>query len=275
MTEPPNRDMQRRPEKFKGFPRIGNEHTGYDVARIKREYLEHKMVEWADYCEARGYNPEASSNLAWRPWVREKKYRAACQAMAVELEKQTTNLGPNLMLAKIKAVKNVPEAASVMFQLVQFAIRIHHMEALQDEKVLKQVAHGERPFNSKDLKFSIDAQGLLFLSSALKQTSELLHKSLGIDPNGGMTPDRWQSLAESELAQIEGSAEVAKQTEDTPVTVEVIGGGKSMKEAMAAAFEKWMDKPGAADPLVAQSPSLPPEGDEALEENDVHDGSDE
>lgn len=255
---PPSTELQKRKPKFKGFPRVGANGSSYDMARIKREYLDHAAVEWTDYCRARGYNPDAL--IPWRPWIREKKYRASCQLMAVELEKHSASLGPNLLLQKIKAVKYVPEAAAVMFQLVQHALRIHQAEAKQDEKILKQVATDGRQLVARDLHFSLDPGGILALSAALKQTSELLYKSLGIDPSSEMTPDRWQSLAETELAQIEGSTELLSEAEKSPVTIEVIG-APSVKDAMSQAFDKWMDKPGSAEPLIAGLPP-PPDGAE-------------
>jgi hypothetical protein len=258
-------------KRFRGFPKNRNENiAGYDVARVKREFLAAPELEWAEYCQSQNYNP-GLNHLPWRSWVREKKYRKAFNDVRADIEREGASVGPRLLLQQVRAVKAVPETASAMLSLIQHSIRIHLDEAKADEPHLKALREQGIPLPPA-MRFTLDPAGCAYLASALKQTSELLHKSLGIDTTVGMTPERWAQLVEQEVGKIDGTQELVTQGSKNPVSVEVMG-ATSMRDAVGDAFQKWMDKPGAEEAMHAGVPSqnLPPEGEvDAEPEADAH-----
>lgn len=263
---PPSNPPRRR--KHKGFPRKKRPSGAfdYDHVRIRTEFFDASEMEWADYCAARDYNPSLNF-FPWRSWVREKKYRRAFNDVKADIEREGSALGPRLLLQQVRAVRNVPETAAVMLQLIQHSIRIHLDEAKHDEPHLKALREQGIPIPPAKLRFSLDPSGAAMLASALKATSELLHKSLGIDTSIGMTPERWAQMVETEVGKIDGTLDSVTQGSKNPVTVEIMG-TMGLKEALKDAFEKWMDKPGTADSLEMGEP-LPAEPAEQPTEHDA------
>lgn len=262
----PTVPQPRRHKRFRGFPKKGGNSSGYDTAAIKAEYLASDAQDWYAFCEARRYNAKALI-LPWRAWTREKRYREAFKAVADELEKEGIPLGPQLLLRRVRAVKAIPETATALMQLIQHSIRVHIDEADHDKVFLKQARERGIEIPAGKLRFSLDPAGAAMLAGALKTTSELLQKSLGIDVTQGMSTDKWMQMVDDEIGRVDGTQDAVTQGTANPVQVEVIG-AQSFTESMREAFEKWMDKPGAADALEvsAPSPELPPEGEIPVED---------
>lgn len=246
---------RRPPKKFRGFPKANGY---YHIERIRTDFLEAPEPDWLSYCAARTHNPDVKG-LPWRAWVREKKYREAFRGVLADVEREGISLGPQLLLRQLRAVRSVPETAAAMLSLVQHSIRVHLDEAKADEIHLKQYRELGVPLPT--LRFTLDPAGCAMLASALKTTSELLHKSLGIDTSQGMTPERWKQLVDAEVGKMDGTQEIQVLTVKNPVKVEIMGAA-NLQESMKEAFEKWMDKPGTETPLeIVAAPPPPPEGE--------------
>lgn len=253
--------------RFRGFPKKGGGggNTGYDLERIKQEYLESPVVEWSAYCGTRGYNPGLYA-LPWQKWVREKKYRNAWTSVRDELENEGLQLGPKLLLRQVRAVRQIPETASAMLSLLQHAIQVHMQEARHDQNLMAAAAREGKERPDQPLRFSAGSQDLMLLASAMKQTGELLYKSLGIDSSVGVSAAKWLGLVETELGQMEGNLDPKDQT--NLVTVEVLG-GSTMREAIGDAMARYLDRPGTTEVLTAGER---PEGMSAEDRDPLEDG---
>ncbi len=256
--------------KFKGFPRIGANGSRYDTETIKADYMNTPIVEWDAFCALRGYNPRVYT-FAWKSWVREKKYRNSWEKVREQIEDEGLALGPRTLLAQVRAIRTIPETAAAMLNLLQHSIRIHMDEAKHDEAQLKQHRDAGTVMPWKEQKFSLNVQSAMFLSSALKQTSELLYKSLGVDSSVGMNPTKWLDMVQSEVGKVDGTQEILAESQDSnPVRVQLMG-GEDLQTVLAKAVECWMDKPGGDESLASSAAPedlLPKEGDDNPTEAD-------
>lgn len=247
------------PDNFVGFPKKPdkdgktNGNTGYDLKRIRAEYLESPIIEWEAYCASRGYNPRVYT-LPFRQWVRDKKMRQAWIGVRDQIENEGVTLGAHTLLKQLKAVRQIPETASRMMILLQHLIRVHTEEVIHDDILLKQAQ--DRRANDPttkvevgELRFSAGSQDLLFMSTALKQTSETLMKSLGIN-DSNINAAKWQELVERELGRIDGETGLGEREEF--IKVELIG-AKDLQASLKEALAKYLDKPGEATVIEAES----------------------
>jgi hypothetical protein len=228
--------------RFKSFPRLANHKGALDKGRIKREYLASPIVDWYAYCESRNYNPVANS-LSFRQWVREKKVREGWRTLAAELEDESTIVGPRTLLSAIRAAKALPETAAGMLALIQHGIKLHLGDVAQDQMKARAMGLDVVPHGQE--RFQLDGQGLCFYANALRQTSETLLKSLGIDSSMGLDPEKWIRLVEENMARLE--MEQGDGSSEESVQVEIIGAGEG-RALLERAVKQYMDHPPAAPP---------------------------
>lgn len=242
--------------RFKGFPKKKNlNYEHYDLPRIKKDYFDSPAADWYAYCATKGYNPSLKG-IPWKTWVREKKYLSAWQGVREEVEREGAGIGPRALLNALRAAKNVPEVAAGMLALTNHCIQVHLREAAVDQK---------NPTAKPTLTASV--MDISMLASAMKATSEVLYKSLGIDTSMGIDPNRWMRMVEENLGRVEGLEQALEETEESKTPkgstfeIEVLG-SQDAQAAIKFATETYLDKLRTAVP--SRSPSHSPgEGTEA------------
>jgi len=236
----------------------------YDFARIKTEYMESEIIEWVEYCRSKNYNPYLD-DFPWKKWVREKKSRNARIAIRADLENEGSLMGPTLLLKQVRAVRQVPELAAAFMQLIAHMVHIHQLEARHDQRLIADAATRGTTPNRAEFQLGLTHAECRSLSTAIKQTSEVLYNSLGIDSSAGVQAQKWIQLVEMELSQTEFTLTDEKTM--NPLQIEVLGGG-DMRQMIAETMEKYLDKPGAPEQLDAAER---PEGMDDDEEGELID----
>lgn len=260
------RNRKQGAKRFRRFPSYKLKHGGelLDRDAVKLDFMASPFHDWEAFCASRGYDP-AGLQTSPRLWEREKKYREAWNGIRADLEKAAIEAGPAQVMRAVRAAKQVPEALAAMLQVCHYAVSIHGAEAQADQAYLARCkAQGVEPDRAR-FRFSAGPQDLFFLSTALKQTTEGLYKSLGIDQSAGVDPDQWMRMLDAQFGKMEQQQAKAGE-EKVEISVQVLG-SEDARGALQEAITRYFDRPVPPATVVQLAPP-PPEDEDDLAADD-------
>lgn len=174
----------------------------YDIKLIKQQYLDSIHMNWKDFADDYGYNPEPKTKLKFRNWREEKKQLIEQQAIERE-EKELLSYENKYNSEVLETLTEMPKTVNLLHATIRLYAKRYHEELQEYIKSNPNAGQTRlhKEFPAANLKLLVDAtesiitskhRSLLLDRWDMNKTKERIYKDKAEEEKDKNSPKRIQ-----------------------------------------------------------------------------------